>query len=109
MTDSLPSSEKRFCPTYLVCRKASNASAALSRRRMWSCSSGCGALVGALEARLDPLPLIGILDVHVLDADRARVRVAQHSEDVAQRHQRLAAEAAGRELAVEVPQASGRG
>ena len=40
---------------------------------------------------LDPLLLVGLLDVHVLDADRARVRVAQHAEDVAQRH-RLAAE-----------------
>ena len=39
MTDSPPSSEKRFWPTNLVCRKVSNASAALSRRRMRSCSS----------------------------------------------------------------------
>ena len=27
-----------------------------------------------------------VLDVHVLDADRAAVRVAQHAEDVAQQH-----------------------
>lgn len=39
MTDSPPSSENRFWPTYLVCRKVSNASAALSRRRMRSWSS----------------------------------------------------------------------
>ncbi len=104
MTDSLPSSEKRFCPTYLVWRNASNASAALRRRRMCSCSSAAGALVPTLEARLDPRALVGVLDVHVLDADGARVRVAQHAEDVAQRHQRFATEAARRELAVEVPQ-----
>ena len=48
--------------------------------------------------------LLRVLDVHVLDADGPGVRVAQHAEDVAQRHQRLAAEAAGGELAVEVPQ-----
>ncbi len=39
MTDSPPSSENRFWPTYLVCRKVSNASAAFSRRRMRSWSS----------------------------------------------------------------------
>ncbi len=36
--------------------------------------------------------------------DRPAIRVAQHAEDVAQQSHRLAAEAAGRELAVEVPQ-----
>ena len=39
MTVSAPSSEKRFCPTYLVCRNASNASAALSLDRMYFCSA----------------------------------------------------------------------
>ena len=39
MTVSAPSSEKRFCPTYLVCRNASNASAALSLERMYFCSA----------------------------------------------------------------------
>ena len=39
MTDSPPSSEKRFWPTNLVCRNVSNASAALSRSMMWVCSS----------------------------------------------------------------------
>ncbi|MDF2975329.1 MAG: hypothetical protein K0S40_57 [Actinomycetospora sp.] len=39
MTVSAPSSEKRFCPTYLVCRNASNASAALSFDRMYFCSA----------------------------------------------------------------------
>jgi hypothetical protein len=57
-----------------------------------------------LDALLDPPALVGVLDVHVLDADAAAVRVAQHAEDLAQRRHRLAAEAPGRELAVEVPQ-----
>ena len=39
ITDSAPSSEKRFWPTNFVCRKVSKASAALSRRRMRSWSS----------------------------------------------------------------------
>ncbi|SKZ88764.1 Uncharacterised protein [Mycobacteroides abscessus subsp. abscessus] len=42
MTDSAPSSEKRFCPTYFVCRKVSNASAALSLERMYFCSATGG-------------------------------------------------------------------
>src|SRR6201996_5460576 len=35
---SPPSSEKRFWPTYLVCRNVSNASATLSLDRMRTCS-----------------------------------------------------------------------
>ena len=104
MTDSPPSSENRFWPTYLVCRKVSNASAALSRRRIRSCSAALGARLRPLDPRLDPLALLGVLDVHVLDADGAAVRVAQDPEDVAQLGDRRAAEAAGGELAVEVPQ-----
>ena len=50
MTDSPPSSEKRFWPTYLVCRNVSNASAALSVRRMRSCSLAAG-LSGAASIR----------------------------------------------------------
>ena len=61
-------------------------------------------LGGALDAVLDPAPLLGVLDVHVLDADGAAVGVAQHAEDVAQLHRALPAEAADGELAVEVPQ-----
>ena len=57
-----------------------------------------------LDALLDPPALLGVLDVHVLDADGAAVRVAQDAEDLAQRQERLAAEATGREGAVEVPQ-----
>ena len=40
----------------------------------------------ALDLLLDPALLLRVLDVHVLDADRAAVRVAQHVEDVAERH-----------------------
>ena len=57
----------------------------------------------ALDLLLDPGLLVDFLDVHVLDADGARVRVAQEAEDVAQRHRAPAREPAGRELAVEVP------
>ncbi|SLH57127.1 Uncharacterised protein [Mycobacteroides abscessus subsp. abscessus] len=42
MTDSAPSSENRFWPTYLVCRNVSNASAALSRFRMYFCCATVG-------------------------------------------------------------------
>ena len=41
MTDSPPSSENRFWPTYLVCRNVSNASAAFSFDRMYFCTA-CG-------------------------------------------------------------------
>ncbi len=63
-----------------------------------------GLVVAALDPGLDPAALLRVLDVHVLDADGAAVRVAQHAEDVAQLHHRLAGEAADRELALEVPQ-----
>ncbi len=68
------------------------------------CSSWSGGVVRPLDPGLDPGPLVGLLDVHVLDADRAAVRVAQHAEDLPQLHQRPAAEAAGRELALQIPQ-----
>ena len=57
-----------------------------------------------LHAGLDPGALLRVLDVHVLDADRAAVRVPQHAEYLAQLHPRLAAEPAGRELPLQVPQ-----
>ena len=104
MTDSPPSRENRFCPTNLVCRKVSNASAWLSLAEDAQLLLAVRAGVRALDPVLDPAALLRVLDVHVLDADRAAVGVAQHAEDLAQLHQRLAAEAAGRELAVEVPQ-----
>ena len=43
-------------------------------------------VVAALDLLLDPALLVELLDVHVLDADGAAVRVAQHAEDVAERH-----------------------
>ena len=65
----------------------------------------------ALDLRLDPGLADRVGDVHVLDAERAAVRVAQHPEDVAEwpalgvgvaGHGELT-EPAGLELAVEVP------
>ena len=57
----------------------------------------------AFDLRLDPALLGGLLDVHVLDADRAAVRIAQHAEQIAELHLLVAADATGEELAVEVP------
>jgi hypothetical protein len=59
--------------------------------------------------RLHPVPqpllALGVGDVHVLDADRAAVGLAQPVEDLAQRGAiAFALEAAGHELAVEVPE-----
>ncbi len=103
MADSAPSSPNRFVPTYFVARNFSNASAALSRSRIrYFCSLEISARRG-LDLLLDPALLGGLLDVHVLDADRAAVRVAQDAEQLAQLHLRHAADAAGEELAVEVP------
>ena len=59
--------------------------------------------VAPLDLGLDPALLLGVLDVHVLDADGAAVRVAQHAEQLAELHLLDAADAAGEELAVEVP------
>ena len=70
---------------------------------MWRWSSSVELRRHALDLLLDPALLLLVLDVHVLDADRAAVRVAQHVEDVAERHALAPAEAAGEELAVEVP------
>ena len=61
-------------------------------------------LVLDLDVVLEPLALARVLDVHVLDADRAAVRVAEHAEDVAELHQASSAEAPRDELAVEVPE-----
>ena len=103
IADSAPSSPKRFVPTYFVARNFSNASAALSRSRMRRLASLSNVGLDALDLGLDPALLLGVLDVHVLDADRAAVGVAQHAEQVAELHLLDAADAAGEELAVEVP------
>ena len=86
MVDSAPSRPKRFWPTYLVWRNCSNASAAFRRSRTWRCSSARQRRRHAFDVLLDPSLLVGILDVHVLDAERAAVGVAQDLEDVAERH-----------------------
>ena len=39
ITDSPPSSENRFCPTNLVCKNDSKASALFNLRKILSCSS----------------------------------------------------------------------
>ncbi len=57
----------------------------------------------ALDLRLDPVLLVEVLDVHVLDARRAAVGVAQHLEDVGEPQPVLGDQVAGEELAVEVP------
>ena len=104
MSDSPPSRLKRFWPTYFVCRNVSNASASLSLLRMRSCSSWPGFWYFSSTFSWNQLALRRVLDVHVLDADRAAVRVAEDAEDVAELHLALAAEAARDELAVEVPE-----
>lgn len=104
MTDSPPSSENRFWPTYLVCRNVSNASAALSRLQdpQLLLALRCGART--LHPVLEPLALLRVLDVHELDAGGAAVRLTQHAEDVAELHQGLPGEAADREVPLQVPQ-----
>ena len=47
--------------------------------------------VRTLDALLEPGALVGLLDVHVLEADRAGVGVAQDAEDLAQLHEALLA------------------
>ena len=103
IADSAPSSPKRLVPTYFVARNRSSASAAFRRSRRWRSSSELELDLDPLDLGLDPALLVGVLDVHVLDADRAAVRVAQHAEEVTEVHALLARHAAGQELAVEVP------
>jgi hypothetical protein len=66
-------------------------------------------LVRPLDALLDPGALLGILDVHVLDTDCARVGVVQAREDITQQHVVGAAEATGGEGAIQVPHAQAVG
>ena len=53
---------------------------------------------------LDPLLLLGVLHVHVLDGERAAVGVAEHLDRVSEGHRALAGQSVDDELAVEVPQ-----
>ena len=56
-----------------------------------------------LDVLLDPALLLGILDVHVLDAQGAAVRVAQHVEDVLEGGRLAARQPVGHELTRQVP------
>ena len=57
----------------------------------------------SLDVLLDPALLLGILDVHVLDAERAAVRVPQHVEDVLEGGGLAAGQPVGHELTGQVP------
>ena len=60
--------------------------------------------VRALDPPLDPRLLVRLLDEHVLDAERAAVRLAEDAQDLAQRGALVAADIEGVELPVEVPE-----
>src|SRR6185312_6191233 len=49
-----------------------------------------GAVEAAFDAFLQPGALLGILDMHVFDADRARIGRAHASQDIAERERLLA-------------------
>ena len=57
----------------------------------------------AFDVLLDPALLLGVLDVHVLDAERPAVGVAQHVEDLVERGDVAPGQAVGDELAGQVP------
>ena len=61
--------------------------------------------MGHLDAVLEPLALLGIRDVHVLDGHGAAVGVLQDCEDLPQRavDPFLSAEGANGELTVQIP------
>ena len=70
---------------------------------MWRCSSGGELGRDAFDVLLDPPLLLGILDVHVLDAQRPAVGVAQDVEDLVQGGHVLAGQPVGHELPGQVP------
>src|SRR5699024_8950788 len=57
-----------------------------------------------LDPLLDPGALLGVLDVHVLDADGPAVGVPQDAQDLAQGQPGRPAEPTGGEAALQVPQ-----
>src|SRR5450755_3601860 len=63
-----------------------------------------GPAVRPLDALLQPGAFLRVLHVHVLDADSAAVRVAQHAEYLPQPHPRRPAETAGGEFPLEIPE-----
>ena len=100
---SPPSMPKRFCPIHLVPRNFSKASAACEAIAHVAQVLDVELLLAlALDLLLDPVLLVEVLDVHVLDADGPAVRIAQHPQDLAEDRLVLAPQAAGEELAVEV-------
>ena len=105
MVVSPPSRLKRFCPTYLVCRNVSNASASLSL--LEDAAAACR--VEGFRTAAPPCSWIQacccrIRDVHVLDAGCAAVRVAQHARGCRAAGRASSAEPARDELAVEIPE-----
>ena len=63
-----------------------------------------GLLVGHFEPLLEPLALLGFLDVHVFDTDGAAVGVAQHPQHLAKKHRAATTETTGDKLAVQIPE-----
>ena len=59
--------------------------------------------VGLLDALLDPFALLRILNVHVFNADGARICIAQTIEDFPQRHVGFPAKTACGELTIQIP------
>ena len=104
ISDSAPSSENRRWPDELRLQEHLERLGHVQPGQDAQLLVVVGAPVRPLDPRLDPGPLLGVLDVHVLHADGAAVGVTQHAEDLPQLHPRLAAEAAGGELALQVPQ-----
>ena len=84
--DSPPSSPKRLVPVYLTSRKRSKLSASISFLRIAFLPCGVKRIsCRPLDAVLDPVPLLGIGDVHVLDADMLAVGALQDAEHLTQR------------------------
>ena len=100
---SPPSRLKRLWPVYLLCRKRSKASVSLSLLQDLELVL-LGQLLGdALDVLLDPLLLVGVGVVHVLDGAGAAVGVAQDVQDLAEGQLALAGQPAGDEAALQVP------
>ncbi len=103
MALSAPSMPKRFWPRYLVARNRLEGLGRVEPAQDVALLTRLDHHAGPFDLALDPGLLHRLLDVHVLDADRAAVRVAQQVQQGAQSHAVLTADAVGQELAVEVP------
>ena len=88
MADSAPSMPKRFWPDVLRGEELLERLGGVEPLEDVALLVGRRAVVDALDLLLDPALLLRLLDVHVLDADRAAVGVAQDAEDVAEGHAR---------------------